>query len=145
METMIRSLLLVLCAAAAAQADTVTMTSHLSVNGDLKQMSGGVITLGASFAAGTRTLSIQLSAVDTISFNSTTFNPDAPPKVLGIGPPKGSPPESREAAAMDTIVLRGNQRKDCKLLSIDADTVHCSGKGGDYNRRTVLRILVGAP
>jgi hypothetical protein len=142
---MMRRILLILCAAAAAHADTITTTDHLSVNGNLKQMSGGVITFDASYGSGTRTLSIQLSAVDAIGFNSTTFNPGNPPKVLEIGPPKGSPRSPQEAAAMDTIVLRGNQRKDCMLLSIDAATVHCAGKSGDYDRRTVLRILVGAP
>ena len=142
---MIRRILLIVCAAAAAHADTVTTTDHLSVNGNLKQMSGGVITLDASYGAGTKTLSIQLSAVDAIGFNSTTFNPGNPPKVLAIGPPKGSPRSPQDAAAMDTVVLRGNQRKDCMLLSIDANTIRCAGKGGDYNRRTVLRILIGAP
>jgi hypothetical protein len=142
---MMRRILLIVCAAAAAHADTIMTTEHLSVNGNLKQMSGGVITLDASYAAGTRTLSIQLSAVDSIGFNSTTFNPGQPPKELRISPRKGSTPASQEAAAMVTVVLRGNQSKDCKLLSVDADTVHCAGKGGDYSRRTVLRILVGAP
>jgi hypothetical protein len=142
---MMRRILLILCAAAAAHADTIMTTEHLSVNGNLKEMSGGVVTLDASYAAGTRTLSIQLSAVENIGFNSTTFNPGNPPKELRIGPRKGSTPASQEAAAMVTVVLRGNQSKDCKLVSIDANTVHCAGKGGDYNRRTVLRILVGAP
>jgi hypothetical protein len=142
---MMRRTLLILWAAAAAHADTVTTTNHLSVNGNLKQMSGGVITLEASYAAGgTKTLSIQLSAVDSIGFNSTTFNPGTPPKELSIGPGKGSTASSQGAAAMVTIVLRGNQSKDCTLLSIDANAVHCAGKGGDYNRRTVLRILAGA-
>jgi hypothetical protein len=117
------------------------------VNGSLKQMTGGVITLQAAFSSGTKTLTIQMSAVDGIGFNSTTFNPGAPPKVLGIGPPKGKA-ASQDASASDVIVLRGGERKDCQLLSIDAETVHCAGKGkekgADYNRRVVLRILVGA-
>jgi hypothetical protein len=142
---MMRRILLIVCAAAAAHADTIMTTDHLSVNGNIKQMSGGVITLDAGYTAGTRTLSIQLSAVENIGFNSTTFNPGQPPKELRIGPRKGGTPSSQEAAAMVTVVLRGNQSKDCKLLSIDAATVHCAGKGGDYNRRTVLRVLVGAP
>ncbi|HEY7337109.1 MAG TPA: hypothetical protein VH639_19605 [Bryobacteraceae bacterium] len=142
--------LLVVGTAAAAFSDTVTTTDHLSVNGSLKQMANGVIALDAVFSSGTKTLSIQMSAVDNIGFNATTFNPGAPPTVLRIGPSKGAAP--RGEAASDVIVLRGGQRRDCRLLSIDADTVHCAGnagakgkeKGGDYNRRTVLRILVGA-
>ena len=139
--------LLALWAAAAAYSDTVTTIDHLSVNGSIKQVAGGVITLQAAFSSGTKTLTIQMSAVDSIGFNSTTFNPGAPPKVLGIGPAKGKA-ASEEASASDIIVLRGGDRKDCELLGIDAETVHCAGKGkekgGDYNRRTVLRILVGA-
>jgi hypothetical protein len=140
---MMRRILPILCAAAAAHADTVTTTSHLSVNGSLKQMSGGVITLDASYAAGgTKTLSIPLSAVDGIGFNSTTFNPGKAPQ----NPNTGSSPGGHAGDVDWTVVLRaGGQSRACKLLSIDANTVHCAGKGGDYDRRTVLRILVGAP
>jgi hypothetical protein len=137
---MTRTIFLIMCCAVAAEGDTVTMNNHVSVNGNLKQVSSGVITLDAGFPAGTKTLSIPLSAVDTIGFNSTTANPGAPPKALTTGASPGG------GAADVTVVLRaGGQRKDCKLQSIDANAIHCAAKGGDYNRKTVLRILVGAP
>lgn len=139
---MIGRILLIVCAAAAAHADTVTIKNHSSFNGSLT-MSGGVITLQAVFATGgTKMLSIQLSEVDNIGFNSTTFNPGKAPPNPTIGSSSGS-----RAGDVDvTVVLRaGGQRKDCKLMSIDANAVHCEGKGGDYPRKTVLRILVGAP
>jgi len=147
MRTAAWSLLFAVLAAVPAFPDTVTKSDHLSVNGSLKQMSGGVITLEAQFNSGNgtpvmKTLLISITEVESIEFNSTTFNPGAPPKALGITPP---PTTSNQAAAADQLILRGGQRKECKLIGIDQQSVHCVGKGGDYTRKVTLRILVGAP
>jgi hypothetical protein len=124
--------------------DTVTTTDHLSLNGSVKKMSDGIITLEARFNSGTRTIAVKIAAVDTIEFNATTFNPGAPPNVLGIGPPREGNSAAPETTAKDTIVLRGNERRDCQLVSIDADSVYCKGEHTPYSRRVVLRIVVGS-
>jgi hypothetical protein len=140
-----RAVLLGLLAGATVWPDTVTTTDQLSVNGSLVRLKDGVIALEARFNSGTRTVQVQITAVESIEFNATTFNPGAPPKVLGIGPPRGGATAHPEAIAKDIIVLRGGERDDCKLLSIDADAVYCGGKHPKTHRRmTVLRIRVGA-
>ena len=125
---------------------SVTKTDHLSVNGSLSHMSDGVITLEAGFASGTKTpiiktLRIPISEVESVEFNYTTFNPGAPPKALGITPP---PTTSKQPAAADQVLLRGGLRKDCRLIGIDRESIHCAGKDADYIRKITLRILVGA-
>jgi len=132
-----------LLAAVPALSDTVTKSDHLSVNGKLTQMSGGVITLVAQFKSGPQTLQIGIADVETIEFNDTTFNPGAPPKALGLTPPPAAP--TRQAGVAGQLILRGGKPATCKLLSIDAQMVHCEGKDGDHPRRVTLRILVGEP
>jgi hypothetical protein len=93
-----------------------------------------------------KTFTIKRRDIEVIEFNLTTYNPGPPPKAIGIGPPlitKETPTSSTEPP--DTIVLRGNQRRACKLVEIDDQSVHCAGKDGDYPRRIVLRILLGVP
>lgn len=122
-----------------AYPDTVTTTGNLSINGSVTQMSGGTIVLQATFSSGKTTLTIPMSAVQSIGFNATTFNPGPPPKLPITGPP-GAVPNWADAS----IVLRGGQRKVCNLLNIDPKTVHCGGKGADYPRGNTLRVLAGA-
>jgi hypothetical protein len=141
-RTALWSSVFALVSAVSAFPDTVTKTDHLSVNGSLKQMSSGVITLEAQFGSGTKTLLISINEVESIEFNNTTFNPGAPPKALGITPP---PSTSKLAFAADQLILRGNQRKGCKLIGIDQQYVHCAVKGEDYARKVTLRIQVGVP
>jgi hypothetical protein len=137
-------------------ADSVTTLDHLSVNGVLTKMAGGTITLEARYAAGPKTLTIPMSAVETIEFNSVAFNPGAPPKAYGLGPgesPAQRAPAPKPAVVADAVELRGGngERQPCKVASIDEGVVHCEaaasgkdkGKPVEYPRRTVLRILVG--
>ena len=100
------------------------------------------ITIVARYDSGEKTSTISRKNVEVIEFNSTTFNPGPPPTAIGIGPPlKGGTTSTAEAP--DTIVLRGGQRRACKLIGIEEQVVHCAGKDGDYTRKVVLRILVG--
>ena len=141
---------------ASGYADSVTTLDHLSVNGVLTKMAGGTITLEARYAAGPKTLTIPMSAVETIEFNSVAFNPGAPPKAYGLGPgesPTQRAPAPKPDVAADAVELRGGngERQPCKVASIDEGVVHCEaaasgkdkGKPVEYPRRTVLRILVG--
>jgi hypothetical protein len=141
---------------APVNADTVTTADHLSVNGVLTNMSKGTITLEARYASGPKTLMIPMSMVESIEFNSTAFNPGAPPKAYGLGPgdsSAGRPAPPKQAVAADAIELRGSsgERQPCKVVSIDEGIVHCEavaapkekGKPTEYPRRIVLRILVG--
>lgn len=148
------TLLLGLLTLTLSYGDTITTLDHLSVNGLLKRMSDGTITLEARYASGSKTLMIPISRVETIEFNSTGFNPGAPPKVYGLGPgvsstPRLSPPQ--QSVVADTIELRGagGERQPCKVVSIDDNSVHCDvsstpkdKKPSEYARRIVLRILV---
>jgi len=122
--------------------DTITTTDHLSVNGELKNMSNGEITLVAYFSSGTRIIDVKIAAVAIIEFNSTTANSGAPPAKIGISPsPENSNVVEEEK---DTIVMRGGLRQSCDLLSIDKDSVHCKGSKESYKRRSVIRIVMGA-
>jgi hypothetical protein len=128
-------------------ADTITTTDHASVNGSVTTMANGEITLIARYDAGDKTLLIKLKDTDIVEFNGGTSNPGSPPREAGFGPSRDSklePPPSQPQNDANTIVLRGNQRRPCKLVGIDAQFVHCEGKDGDYNRRIVLRVIVGA-
>jgi hypothetical protein len=143
---MMRAALLTLMAAVAAYPDTVTTTDHLSLNGTLTKMSDRTVTLEAKFSAGPKTLQIPMGMIDSIEFNSIAFNPGAPPKTFGLGPGTGPAPKQTpaQAAEKDVVVLRGNQRKACKLVSVDEAVVRCEGKGNEYSRKIVLRVLIGA-
>jgi hypothetical protein len=125
-------------------ADTITTRDHSGVNGSLIKMAGDEMTIIARYASGEKTLTIKRTDAEVIEFNGTTFNSGAPPRAFGIGPPlqPASAPASAPEPA-DTIILRGAQRRACKLIGIDERLVHCVGKDGDYPRRIVLRILVG--
>jgi hypothetical protein len=128
-------------------ADTITTKDHASVNGSLIKMANGEMTIVARYSSGEKPLRIKIEATEIIEFNGTTFNSGAPPKALGVGPPLNSEsktPPARPQNGTDTIILRGAQRKPCKLVGIDEQLVHCAGKDGDYNRRIVIRVLVEA-
>lgn len=137
-------------------ADTVTTLDHLSVNGVLTRMADGMLTLEARYASGLKTLMIPTSRVEAIEFNSTAFNPGAPPKAYGLGPgvspgPHSAPP--KQAVVTDAIELRGGngEYQPCKVVSIDENVVHCEapsggkekGRPSEYRRRLVLRVLFG--
>jgi hypothetical protein len=130
---------------AAAYCDTVTTTDNLSVYGTIKEVTATTITLEGTFKLGTKSYAVPRAKVTRIDLNSTVFNPGAPPKTLGLGPgddKKGPPLQpSQQASQEDTVVLRGNTAKPCKLMAIDASTVHC--EGSDYPRSRALYILVG--
>src|SRR4051812_34548338 len=107
-------------------ADTITTRDQLSVNGSLVKLAGDEMTIVARYASRDKptpvekTFQVKRNDVDVLEFNATTMNSGAPPVSIGIGPPikagkiAPSPPE-----AADTIVLRGGQRRDCKLIEID--------------------------
>lgn len=148
MRTTVWSLLFAAFAAVSAFSDTVTKKDHLSVNGSLTHMSDGVITLEAEFASDSKTptiktLHIPIREVESMEFNDTTFNPGAPQKSLGITPPPADPKQTPGAVDQVVVVLRGGIPKDCKLVGIDQESIHCGGKGADYMRKNTLRIQVG--
>ena len=136
--------LLFVALTATARADTITAKDHVSMNGTVKELSGGVISFEARFSSGSKLLRVELRAVESIEFNATSFNPGAPPRSPGFGPPLDSQANNvKDSAVTATIVLRGGQRRPCELISIDQSQVHCAGKDGDYNRAIVLRVLIG--
>lgn len=140
--------LLTLWFAVLACPDTVTTKQHLSVNGDIKQVAGGVITLEAIFSSGPKSWPIPITTVESIEFNAMKFNPGAPARTFGLGPPAGAPPRTvpEQAMVLDTILLRGGNREPCRLVSIDTNLVRCKGNGkaeATYSRKIVLRILLG--
>jgi hypothetical protein len=133
-----------LFATALAYCDTVTTTDNLSVYGTIQEVTATTITLEGTFKLGTKSYTIPRAKVTRIDLNSTVFNPGAPPKTLGLGPgddEKGPPLQAQQPSQGDTIVLRGNTAKPCKLMAIDASTVHC--EGSDYPRSRALYILIG--
>lgn len=156
MKIVRNSVILGLLMLRSSHGDTVTKLDHLSVNGILTKMSEGTITLEARYGSRPKTLIVPMSAVEIIEFNSTAFNPGAPPKAYGLGPgishtPPPAPP--KEHIVTDAVELRGakGEREPCKVTSIDESIVHCEassgtkgkGKPSEYARWIVLRIVVG--
>jgi len=137
--------LALLMACGVLHADTVTRRDHLSVNGTVIRVSGGELTIQAGLTEGNKTFSYKLTEIESIEFNLNTFNPGGPPKAPGFGGTYPAPPPAPLAAsqATDTLVIRGGQRKECRLISIDQQFIHCEGKDGDYSRGTTLRVLIG--
>jgi len=133
------ALALVTCGA--ARPDTITTKDSLSINGSLTEMSNGVVKIKARFPSAKKEVWIPVTDIQSIEFNLLTFNPGAPPKIMGFGgpgnqvAPQGAPP------ARGVIVLRGGTRQPCILAGIDEDLVHCSPKDAGYARGAVLRIV----
>jgi hypothetical protein len=121
--------------------DTVTTTDNLSVYGTIKNITLATITVEGVFQQGTETYVIAREKVARIDLNSTTYNPGAPPKTLGLGPGDGKKGPTAQPLPDDTIVLRGNASDPCKLLAIDENAVHC--EQAVYPRSRALYILVG--
>jgi hypothetical protein len=130
-----------LLAATVAYCDTVTTTDNLSVYGTIKEVTASTITLEGTFRSGTKSYTIPRDKVRRIDLNSTVYNPIAPPKTLGLGPGEGKKAPQLEPSQQDTVFLRGNTPKPCKLVAIDASAVHC--EGSDYSRTIALYVLVG--
>jgi hypothetical protein len=76
-----------------------------------------------------------------IDLNSTTYNPSAPPRTMGLESGDAEDGHPAQPSPGDVVVLRGNISKPCKLIGIDATAVHC--EGGDYPRSRALYILLG--
>lgn len=136
-------IVLILLSCRTARPDTVTMKDSVSINGSLLAMSNGVITIKARFRSEDREARIPVEDIQSIEFNSLTFNPAAPPKILGFGPPGGQNASQKQPPAEGVIVLRGGAREPCILVGIDADRVHCDPKDTGYSRNAVLRIVFG--
>lgn len=135
---------LILLSCGAARPDTVTMKDSVSINGSLLAMSNGVITIKVRFPSEDREARIPVEDIQSIEFNSLTFNPTAPPKIQGFGPPDGQNALQKEPPAEGVIVLRGGARQPCILVGIDANRVHCDPKDTGYSRNAVLRIVFGS-
>jgi len=122
--------------------DTVTTRDNVSVNGKLIEMKTGVVGLETHSPQGTEQRYITLDNIAAIEFNSALYNSAAPPKVFAIAPPSPSASVQKTPTPADTVVLRGNERKDCKLAGITSAAVVCEGKGNQYSRILVIRIQV---
>ena len=158
-RTLTNSAMMGILLLSSTQADTITTLDHLSVNGVLTKMSDGMITLEARYASDPEKRMIRMipmSSVESIEFNSTAFNPGAPPKAYGLGPGNSgtpSPGSPKEPIVTDAVELRGakGERQPCKVISIDENVVHCEAassakdkvKPSQFARRIVLRVLVG--
>jgi hypothetical protein len=125
--------------------DTIVTKENVTINGTVSKMANGEMVIVARYESGEKTLTIRKTDAESIEFNKVTSNSVAPPKAIGLGPPRdGSKSSAPATEPADTIVLkRGQQRRACNLLGFDEETVHCEGKGGDYPRKLVLRIVLG--
>jgi hypothetical protein len=129
-----------------AGADTITTKEHISVNGSLKRLAKEGLIVMARYPSADKTLSIPIQDIEIIEFNSITFNAGGPRRDPGLGAPLGSKSSVPAAPAKnhDTIVLRGGQRRACKLVGIDEQEVHCAGRDGDYSRSITIRIVLAS-
>lgn len=140
------TILLAMLTCKSALPDTIVTTENLSVNGSIIGMSNGILTIKARFSSKeqARERWIPVRDIQTIEFNSLTFNAGAPPKILGFGPPSDQNAPQKEPPAGDVIVLRGGTRQPCNLVGIDANRVHCNVNDTGFGRNAVLRIVLGS-
>ena len=145
-----------LLAAGLGSADSVTWIDHASsgvpadrtLNGIIRKVSGGEVTLEARFASGSKTYPISITSVRRIEFNTVAFNPGAPPQVSALGDGPKAPATTKEPIVADAIELRGGggQLEPCKVVTIDENTVRCEAVGKarpkEYPRTRVLRVVV---
>jgi|SRR5579872_3382973 len=132
---------LVLLACRPVRPDTITMKDNLSINGSLLEMSNGLLKIEAQFPSQEKEVWIRVDEVGSIEFNLLTFNPGAPPKILGFGPPTGQNPPPKPLSTAGVIVLRGGRRQPCELAGIDAENIRCGPTDASYDRNAVLRIV----
>ena len=137
------AILLLLMVCHPARPDTITTTDGSSVNGSILEVSKNVVKIRSQFPSNTREIWVPVQDIQSIEFNSQTFNPGAPPEIQGWGPPTQES-QAKAAGGGVTIVLRGGERKPCNLTAIDADAVHCGFPDAVYPRSKVLRINFGS-
>ncbi len=134
------AIFLMLLVCRSARPDTITTTDGSSVNGSVLGISNGVVKIQSRFPSKTKEIWVSLKNIQSVEFNSQTFNPGAPPEIQGFAPDT----QPKAARAGEVIVLRGGERQPCDLVDIDADTVHCGPHDTTYPRNKVLRIVFGA-
>lgn len=125
-------------------ADMVTTRDHKSVNGSLTTMANGEMQIVARYQSGEKTITIKLADTEAIEFNNRTFNAGPPAKSRGLGPGStvaAAPPAGAQETPGNKILLQSGQEEPCTLRGIDEKAVHCAE--GNYDRRVVIRILVG--
>jgi hypothetical protein len=138
------AIFLMLLVCRSARPDTITTTEGSSVNGTVLGLSNGIVKIKARFPSKTKEIWVPLKNIQSIEFNSQTFNPGAPPEIQGFGPAGGQDAQQKSAPAGEVVVLRGGERQPCNLVDIDADTVHCGPHDTVYPRNKVLRIVFGS-
>ena len=122
---------LVLLCLLVSRADTVTTRDSRSWNGTVKQVGGGVLTLSANFPGSTIELRFGATALRSLEFNPTNYNPGAPPT---LGAPSGS-------SINGTVYLKGDPNSHvCEGITIDSQTVTCK-EHLSWSRRSVSRIF----
>jgi hypothetical protein len=138
------AIVMALLTCGSARPDTITMTNSISINGSLLGMSNGTLKVRARFLSEQKEMSIHIQEVQSIEFNSLTFNHTPPPKIMGFGPPDDQNAQQKAPPVGGVIVLRGGAREPCILLDIDAQRVHCDPHNAPYDRNVVLRIVIGS-
>jgi hypothetical protein len=136
-------MVLALLAGSSARPDTITTKDNLSIHGSLVEMSKGILKIKARFPSEEKEVWVPVKNIQTIEFNLLTYNPGAPPKILGFGAPNGQDTSQNVTPPGDTIVFRDGKRLACNLVDIDTDHLHCDQNGTNYNRNEVLRIVLG--
>ena len=126
-----------------ARPDTITTTDGSSVNGSVLGISNGVVKIQSRFPTKTKEIWVPLKNIQSIEFNSQTYNPGGPPEIQGFAPGGGNDAQQQSTPPGQVIVLRGGERQPCNLADIDAGAVHCGPKDTVYPRNKVLRIVFG--
>ncbi|HEY7389813.1 MAG TPA: hypothetical protein VH640_14950 [Bryobacteraceae bacterium] len=143
-----------------ARADSITTADNLTLHGIVSHMDKDQIKVRARFSSvsnedakkgncrqlqGTFNCELMLarSQVAEIQINRTDFNQGGPPS-LGLRPGKAAPEGPQASFAnSDTAVLRGGDRKQCGIVTIEDRMVHCPKANMDFDRDSVINILLG--
>lgn len=131
-------------AASLAHADTITTLDSRTWNGAVTRIQNGVVTLNATFANSSKTLSLGAGYIRAIEFNTTRYNAGA---VVSV-------PGSKNSSLAGTIYLKQNTESKVKGPLHCDDISSASGSGQVSCRPTgggnpqsvytkdVVRILV---
>jgi hypothetical protein len=138
------AIFLMLLVCRSARPDTIITTDGSSVNGSILGVANDVVKIQSRFPSKTKEIWVPLKDIQSLEFNSQTFNPGAPPKIQGFGPASTQDSQQKSNRTGEVIVLRGGERQPCNLVDIDADAVHCGPHDTFYPRNKVLRVVFGS-
>lgn len=124
----------IVLAALAAKADTITTMDLRVWYGNVIEIKDGVLSLQATFPKSGAVLKFGAASIQTIEFNPIRYNPGAVPTL----------PKAIGGMLSGTVYTQDRKPHKCANITCDSRNVNCEGqKPETLPRQNVLRILIG--